>query len=229
MATKPAEAEVRDKLARLHVLKTELDTFDTQLGKLVPKVEETLGSLRLGIPISLEIGIEEDDARQYLSFTKVGKQWRLCVEWIGGPAEDHTTTPLSDVSRTERANILQWHLPNMLEGAVDEMEKSIKQRQKAIDSTKHFIDTVSKIRDDEPAAGVFSSNTVTQMNSPSQVGMKVSVNMPKEAYDAIALPLEKRTGGAKFPPRRLIIGGKKRETIMDNEKPESIADDGEDE
>ncbi len=227
METKPPEAEIRDKLARLQELKGELDAFDAQLGDLIPKVETMLGSLRLGIPISLEIGVDQYDNRQYLSFTKVGKQWRLCEEWVGELTESSETTPISDLPRNERANICRWHLPKILDQAVETMEKGIKQRRIAIESTKHLVDTVGKIvSSNEPAAGVFRSEPA---NTRQAVGMKISVHTPKDILDSIALPEEKQVSVFSGLKKRRIVDGKKRESIADDKKPESIADEGEDE
>jgi hypothetical protein len=104
------------------------------------------------------------------------------------------------------------------------MEKKLQQRRHAIDSTKHLIDTVSKIAEEESPLG-----TVTQVNAGDQVGMKVSNNMPKAVAEAIALPEEKRAAWERYKTRRLGMPGKKAESIMDDKKPESIMEGGEDE
>src|ERR1043165_9202482 len=113
---KSAEAVVRDRLVKPQHLKERLDAFDAEIGKLVPRAEAMLDSLRLGVPIALKMEESEEGWVSYLEFTKIGKNWRLAlVEGVQDGNNEWDVTPLSDVARDRRAEVFEQFLPGILD------------------------------------------------------------------------------------------------------------------
>jgi hypothetical protein len=139
----PATEDVSTKLARLQSLKATLDASDAEISKLVPQVEAVLDSLRLGVPISVTID-ETGGWPTYLTFEKVGKQWRLCIENFIDVEGNTKTEPLSDVARDKRAEVMEQFLPLILDTAVSEIEKRLVSRAKAIATARDLVEKVQK-------------------------------------------------------------------------------------
>ena len=150
-AAKSSEATVRQKLTRIKALKTRLDAVDAEIGALVPRVEGMLDSLRLGIPIRIEMEEGPNHHPTYLAFTKVAKQWRLCVERttddLGSELE---MRPLLDVGRDERAHVFDEHLLRLLDHAIEEVERRVKHREGTIRSTAEMVTAAEKVLKSEP-------------------------------------------------------------------------------
>src|ERR1700722_12518611 len=138
-----APAELGDTLALLGRLKGELDECDAEISELIPHLEAALDYLRLGVPISYKVSEDfETRTTTYLSFLKIGRRWRLCVE--SGPEEspDHiSVTPLSDLPRDERVEMFEL-VPQILKAAVHEVGTRIAERRRVIASTKNLVQTV---------------------------------------------------------------------------------------
>lgn len=169
------------KFALLSELKGELDGCDAELGEMVEPVEAAFEALHLGVPITLTI---EDgiDWTTYLTFTKVGKRWRLCVETgpNDGDADDWTLIPLSDAPRDRRAEVFEKFLPRFLDAAIDQVKFRIGERRRIIASSKTLVQELSNVlaeqtrvpgthryagssaedatADPHPALGVFGDN-----------------------------------------------------------------------
>jgi hypothetical protein len=142
---KSAEADVRQKLTRIKALKTRLDSVDAEIGTLLPRVEAMLDSLRLGVPIRVEIGEGPNGHPIYLAFTKVGKDWRLCVEQTTDAfGTELETRPLSELGRDERAIIFDEYLHDVLDHAVEEVERRIKRREGTLRSVAEMVEAVEK-------------------------------------------------------------------------------------
>jgi hypothetical protein len=158
-----AEAEVRETLGRLKTLKGRLDAVDAEISQLVPRVEAMLDSLRLGVPLQVEMEARPNGEPTYLSFTKVGKQWRLCKEWsVDDDGLAWETQPLSDLPRDDRAWIFGEYLPGILDVAVGDVELRIRRREETIRSTKQMVDLVAKVLGEDELAGV------TETGAPSK-------------------------------------------------------------
>jgi hypothetical protein len=221
------EADVREQLTVLGALKAQLDDCDAQLTGLVPTVEAMLDSLHIGVPVSLQIGAGEDWTT-YLSFTKVGKRWRFCVETgpDNGDAGDWTVTPLSDVARDKRAEIFQNFIPGILDAAAKEVKKRIEQRRLAIKSTQSLVQKVGNVlaeqtrtpgthfytnrlestgpdKDNDDAESPTDHNPGLGEFGQGHPGMKVTSDMPSEVLKKIELPKP-----AKIPAaaRRATLG-----------------------
>jgi hypothetical protein len=145
-AAKSSETEVRRKLTRIKALKSRFDAVDAEIGKLVPRIEAMLDSLRLGTPIRIEMEEGPNGHPTYLAFTKVAKQWRLCVERTTDDlGTDLETRPLADVSRDERAHIFDEYLHTILDHAVEEVERRIRSREGSVTVTAEMVAAVEKV------------------------------------------------------------------------------------
>ena len=150
-AVKSSEVAVRQKLTRIKALKTRFDAVDAEIGTLIPRIEAMLDSLRLGVPIRIEMEEGPNHHPTYLAFTKVAKQSRLCVERttddLGSELE---TRPLSDVGRDERAHVFDDYLQRFLDHAFEEVEQRVKHREGTVRFTMEMVAAVEKVLTSEP-------------------------------------------------------------------------------
>jgi len=164
---KTVEAEVRQKLTRIKALKSRLDSVDAEIGALLPRVEAMLDSLRLGVPLRVEMGEGPNGHPTYLAFTKVATQWRLCVERTTDEfGTELETRPVSEVGRDERAVIFDEFLHDVLDHAVEEVERRVRRREGTIRSMAEMVEAVEKALKSEqrPPAVVTKKEDLTVIN-----------------------------------------------------------------
>ena len=187
MAEDPDAPDVYEQLAELGRLKTQLDKADAVISDVIPAAESALDSLQLGVPISMKIA-DGEGWDEYLAFSKIGKKWRLCIERgpdDGGEPDDWTVTPLSDVARDRRADVLEYHLPKILEAAVREVKTKFDQRTRAIASTIKLVRQVKTYHGTSAVQKVIAGAEAAKLKDAADafnagnVGEKIGTDIPE--------------------------------------------------
>jgi hypothetical protein len=139
--------DVAPDLEALMERKYELDAADSALSQLVAVLEQALGKLRLGVPISVTIHEGQTGDVEYLGYEKVNTKWRLVIGH-GDPIDDEwTITPLSDVSRERRALILDEDVPRLVKEAAAQLARKTEQRKRISVQTAALANEINKWSD----------------------------------------------------------------------------------
>lgn len=181
MAEDEDTPDVYQQLAQLGELKARLDEVDAEIGDLIPAVESALDSLQLGVPVSLEIATGERWI-EFLSFSKVNKKWRLCLDLSPEDpldADEWKSTPLSDIPRDRRAFILAEYLPMFLKAAVSAVKQKIEQRQRAIEAAQNLVSMVATYREDEAPK---EDPALAPSSSGHRLGLFVRRSLPARGH-----------------------------------------------